>query len=90
MPKTTTKVRSFHGLASFYRQFFWNYSSIVSPLTELIKKNTTFVWNEKPQKIFDEIKAKLTSAPVLALTDFDKTFELQCDASRVGINEILM
>ena len=81
VPKNVGDIRSFHGLASFYRWFVPHFSIIASPLNELVKKDTPFVWGDKQQQAFDEIKAKLTQAPVLALPNFEKTFELECDAS---------
>jgi len=73
-------VRSFHGLASFYRRFFPNFSSLASPLNELVKKDTPFCWTEKHEQAFQRLKAQLTNAPILALPNFAKTFELECDA----------
>nr|KYP53290.1 Retrovirus-related Pol polyprotein from transposon 17.6 [Cajanus cajan] len=81
---------SFHGFASFYRRFVPNFSILASPLNELVKKDVVFLWQEKHNLSFQELKQKLTQAPVLALPDFNKTFELKCDASRIGIGALLL
>jgi len=66
-PKNTNKVRSFHGLASFYRRFVKNFSSIVVTLNELVKKNVGFKWEDVHDRVFNTLKEKLTNAPLLCL-----------------------
>ena len=90
VPTTVTQVRSFLGLAGFYRRFVKNFSTIAAPLHELTKKGTTFTWAAAQQDAFSVLKDKLTHAPLLQLPDFNKTFELECDASGIGLGGVLL
>ena len=88
VPQSLFELRSFHGLAQFYRRFVRNFSSHAAPLTDLFRQ-TSFSWNPEAERAFHQLKLALTTAPVLRLPDFDKLFDVAADASGVGIGAVL-
>ena len=84
-PRTVKQVRIFSGLTNYYRKFIKNYANISRPLTNLLKKETPFKWNEETQKAFDLLKEKLCTAPVLIFPDLEKEFTLYTDSSGYAI-----
>ncbi|KAE8705397.1 cytochrome P450 78A7-like [Hibiscus syriacus] len=90
VPTKVTELRSFLGLANYYRCFFKGYSKISTPLTELLKKDKRWDWSSKCQSAFEELKLAMISEPVLVLPDHTKSFEVFTDASDVAIGGVLM
>jgi len=84
-PKSATKIRSFVGLAGYYRRFIEGFSKIVAPLTQLTQKDQPFAWTDKCEESFQELKRRLTSAPILVILDVGKPFEVYYDASHLGL-----
>ena len=66
------------------------FSSLAAPLNELVKKNVVFKWTNLHEKTFNLLKDKLANASLLCLPNFDKAFEIECDASGVGIGVVLI
>jgi hypothetical protein len=89
-PKNVSEIRSFLGLAGYYRRFIENFSNIAKLMMELLKNKVQFIWSEKCEASFQELKTRLTTTPVLTLPDICKDFVVYCDALRQGLSCMLM
>ncbi|WVZ89504.1 hypothetical protein U9M48_035897 [Paspalum notatum var. saurae] len=89
-PQTVTEIRSFLGLAGYYRRFIDNFSKVAKPMTKLTKKNVKFEWSPQCEKAFQTLKSPLTFAPILTQPDSTKSFDIYCDACRTGLGYVLM
>ena len=89
-PTSVTEIRSFLGLVGYYRKFVEGFSKIGAPLTRLTRKEEPFLWSEACQQSFDELKGRLTSAPLLTLPSGQDGFAVYCDAFRQGLGCVLM
>ena len=89
-PKCVSEARSFISLAGYYRKFVEGFSKIAAPLTKLTRKDVKYDWVDACQQSFEELKSRLTSAPVLALPNERDGFVVYSDASRRGLGYVLM
>ena len=89
VPKSVTEVRRFMGLASYYRRFVKCFAKIAQPLHALTRKGVSYIWSESCQRAFEELKNRLSEAPILAYPSFVKDFTLETDASIQGIGAVL-
>ena len=91
-PQNKKQLKSVLGMVGYYRNFVPNYSKLICPLTQLLKKDRSdkLKWTDEHQRVFEEIKSIMSSRPVLKLPEFSKPFVLQCDASSKAIGGVLM
>jgi hypothetical protein len=89
-PKDITQIRSFLGLAGYYRRFIKNFSILASPMTRLTKKDVPFVWTDECEYAFETLKERLTTAPVLTIPTPDVKYVVYTDACGTGIGCVLM
>jgi hypothetical protein len=89
-PKDARGIKSFIGMAGYYRRFIEGFSKIARPMIALLAKKVEFKWTPSCQKSFETLKEKLTTAPVIILPDVHKSFSVYCDASYTGLGYVLM
>ena len=89
-PRNVTEIRSFLGLAGYYRRFVKGFSSIAAPMTKLLQKDSPFVWSDAQQRSFETLKQILTEALILVQPEAGKEFVVYSDASLSGLGCVLM
>jgi len=90
VPTSLHEVRSFLGLAGYYRRFILELSKISKPMTHLLQKDEKCVWTPECEEAFHKLRTLLTSAPVLAQPDIEKPFDVFCHTSSIGLGCVLM
>ena len=90
IPKSVFEIRSFLGLAGYYRRFIEDFSRLVAPMTRLTRKEVKFDWDDRCDKALQELKRRFTSAPILIVPEKGQGYTIYCDASKVGLGCVLM
>ena len=88
--KSVFEIGSFLGLAGYYRRFIEDFSRLVAPMIRLTQKEVKFEWNDLCEKAFQELKRRLTSAPILIILERGLRYTVYCDASKDGLGCVLM
>ena len=89
-PKLVFEIRSFLGLAWYYRRFLEDFSRLAKPMTRLTLKEVRIDWNDRCEEAFQELKRRLTTTPILIVSDRGQGYTVYCDASRAGLGCVLM
>ena len=89
-PKSVFKIRSFLGLVGYYRRFIEDFSRIAAPMIMLTRKEVKFDWDDRCEEAFQELKRRLTSAPIFIVPDRGQGYIVYYDASRAGLGCVLM
>jgi hypothetical protein len=89
-PMSVDDIRSFLGLAGYYRRFIKGFSKISNPMTELLEKDKKFEWTSVCEASFQKLKKRLTTALILVMPNMEKPFSIYCDASGEGLGCVLM
>ena len=89
-PKSVFEISCFLGLAGYYRRFIEDFSQLAAPMTRLTRKEVKFDWDDRCEEAFQELKRRLTIAPILIVPDKGQGYTVYCDASRAGLGCVLM
>ncbi|XP_020272529.1 uncharacterized protein LOC109847709 [Asparagus officinalis] len=89
IPKSVSDIKSFLGLAGYYRRFIRDFLKISEPMTRLTRKDIKFIWPDACEQVFEELKSRLITTPVLTIPDKSGNFEVFCDASGRGLRCVL-
>ena len=89
-PKSVFEIRSFLGLAGYYMRFIEDFFRIAAPMTRLTQKEVKFDWDDRCEEAFQELKRRLTLAPIMIVPDKGQGYTVYCDASRAGLGCVLM
>jgi hypothetical protein len=89
-PTSVSDIRSFLGLTGYYQRFIEGFSKISKPMMELLEKDKQFHWTPTCESSFQELKKRLTTAPVLVTPNMEKPFSIYCDVSGQGLGCVLI
>ena len=89
-PKSVFEILSFLGLVEYYRRFIEDFSRLAAPMTKLTRKEVKFDWDDRCEEAFQELKRRLTSAPILIVPERGQGYKVYCDAMKARLGYVLM